>query len=137
MAHGHAADAAHGHGQGGHSGPHHGAMYYVKIWVVLLVLMILSLIGAEIGIRWLTLFSAFGIAVIKALIVCAYFMHLNIEKRYIWYLMYTMLLLVGLFFIGVRSDINRMDGHNWTAPSKYEDIERHKKEKEHAPAPHH
>ena len=46
----------------------------------------------------ITLMTAFGIAVVKAYLVAANFMHLNIEKRYITYLLATMLMLMLLFF---------------------------------------
>ena len=61
----------------------HGPRHYVKIYIVLLVLFVVSLIGPEIGIRWLTLITAFGIAVVKALLVASHFMQLNIEKKLI------------------------------------------------------
>ena len=109
------------HGAG--SDDHHGTSHYVKIWAVLLGLLVVSLIGPMIGVRWLTIVTAFGIAIIKALMVCAYFMHLNIEKRYIWYLLYTMLLMVALFFWGVHTDINHHVGSNWINASAEKLIE--------------
>ena len=32
---------------------------YVKIWVLLLVLLVVSIVGPELGIPWLTLLTAF------------------------------------------------------------------------------
>ena len=73
----------------------HGQAYYVKIWGILLVLLIVSILGPvlaphlEFGFlkAWMiTLITAFGIAVVKAYLVAANFMHLNIEKRYISYM---------------------------------------------------
>ena len=92
---------------------HHGPGYYVKIYFVLLGLLVVSILGPEIGILWVTLVTAFGIAIVKALMVAAYFMHLNIEKKYIWYMLYSMLALVFLFFIGVAADIMKPDGSRW------------------------
>ncbi len=83
----------------------HGQAFYVKIWAILLVLLILSILGPilaphlEFGFlkAWMiTLMTAFGIAIVKAYLVAANFMHLNIEKRYITYLLTTMLMLGGL-----------------------------------------
>ena len=54
---------------------------YVKIWALLLVLLVVSIIGPELGIPWLTLVTAFGIALVKTYYVAAYFMHLNFEKK--------------------------------------------------------
>ncbi len=47
-------------------------------WVALLAV---SLAGPMAGMLWLTLVSAFGIAAVKALVVTAYFMHLDRERR--------------------------------------------------------
>lgn len=90
---------------------------YIKIWLLLLVLLVISILGPMLEIKILTLITAFGIAIVKALLVAAYFMHLNIEKRYVWYLLITMLLMVGLFFAGTASDIMKPDGRNWVNSS--------------------
>lgn len=92
---------------------HTSTLHYVKIWAVLLVLLVISILGPMLEVKILTLITAFGIAIVKALMVAAYFMHLNIEKRYVWYLLVTMLLVVGLFFAGTASDIMKPEGRNW------------------------
>jgi caa(3)-type oxidase subunit IV len=100
----------------------HGQAFYVKIWAILLVLLIVSILGPilaphlEIGFlkAWMiTLMTAFGIAVVKAYLVAANFMHLNIEKRYITYLLTTMLMLMLLFFAGTAPDVMEHKGQNW------------------------
>lgn len=91
----------------------HTASHYVKIWLVLLVLLVISILGPMLEIKILTLITAFGIAIVKALLVAAYFMHLNIEKRYVWYILVSMLLMVGLFFAGTAADIMKPHGRNW------------------------
>lgn len=91
----------------------HTASHYVKIWLLLLVLLVISILGPMLEIKILTLITAFGIAIVKALLVAAYFMHLNIEKRYVWYILISMLLMVGLFFAGTAADIMKPDGSNW------------------------
>ena len=98
---------------GEHTGAHHPPSYYVKIWAALVVLLIISILGPEMGILWVTLVTAFGIAVVKALMVAAYFMHLNIEPRFIRQLMWVMLLFMGLFFFGVAPDVLKNEGDNW------------------------
>ena len=107
----------------------HSPMRYVKIYFVLLFLLMVSVAGPMLGHRALTLITAFGIAIVKALMVCAYFMHLNIEKRYIWYLLYGMLLLVGIFFSGVATDIMRPKGRNWVNQSAENLIQEHANKK--------
>ncbi len=89
---------------------------YVKIYLTLVVLFVISVLGPTLGIKAVTLITAFGIAIVKATMVAAYFMHLNIEKRYIWYLMFTMLALMLVFFAGVAPDVLKQSGTNWTHP---------------------
>ena len=92
---------------------HHGPGRYVKIWVILLVLLAVSILGPLVGFKWLTLITAFGIAIVKAGMVCAYFMHLNIEKKVAWYLLFATLLLLLVFFTGVAPDVMKTGGTNW------------------------
>lgn len=124
MAHAAAVDSHNEHSDNGDHGPHHGPGYYVKIWALLMVLLIISILGPMLEHPILTLITAFGIAVIKAVIVAAFFMHLSIEKRYIWYMLLGMLLMVGVFFAGVASDIHRLDGRNWENVGRLKYIEK-------------
>ena len=78
---------------------------YVKTWAWLLVLLVISILGPELGIKSVTLITAFGIAIVKAYIVANKFMHLNIERKYISYMLIAMLLMVILFFYGVAPDV--------------------------------
>jgi caa(3)-type oxidase subunit IV len=113
------------HSAPAHAGHHHEPhppSFYVKIWAILLVLLVISVVGPMLGIRILTLVTAFGIAVVKAAIVCAFFMHLNVEKRFVWYLLATMLMLLGLFWIAVAADIWKPDGQNWTNAAAHQYI---------------
>lgn len=118
---------AHDHGGGDHGGfrEHSHASTYIKIWGLLLVLLVISVVGPMLEIRILTLITAFGIAFVKAAIVCAYFMHLNVEKKYVWYLLYTMLLMVGLFFAGTMTDVLKKDGERWQNAASYKYIEKY------------
>ncbi len=117
----HTADA-HPHHE--HHG--HGTMHYVKIYLLLLVLFAISVAGPMLEIRVLTIITAFGIAFVKALIVCAYFMHLKIEKRFVHYVLYAMLLAVAMFFLGVMTDLMKPTGQNWVKDSAIKLIEDHK-----------
>jgi caa(3)-type oxidase subunit IV len=106
------AHAAEGHTAGGHAA--HPDSFYIKIWGVLLVLLVVSVIGPELGIRVVTLFTAFGIAVVKAYLVIKNFMHLGVEKKYVGYLLVTMLALMVLMVGGVGPDVLRHEGTRWT-----------------------
>ena len=104
----------------------HGPKYYIKIYLLLLVLFVISVLGPELGHRGVTLVTAFGIAVVKAVIVAAYFMHLNVEKKYIHYIMYSMLLLMAVYYAGVRIDIQGGKGQNWVNKAAQSQIEEFK-----------
>jgi caa(3)-type oxidase subunit IV len=87
---------------------------YVRIWLILLGLLAVSVTGPMIGIRAVTLVTAFGIAIVKAFMVCRYFMHMNLERRYITYLVGSMLVLMFLMVGALSPDIMHHQGANWT-----------------------
>ncbi|SRR3989339_148696 len=104
----------------GHDAAAHGNGYYIKIWATLMVLLVISLVGPTLGILVVTLITAFGVAVVKATMVMAYFMHLNVEKKYIWGLLLSALVFIlGLFF-GIAPDIMANRGHNWVKCNGYD-----------------
>ena len=88
--------------------------HYFKIYVILLVLFVISVLGPEWSTsRFMLMTTAFGIAIVKALMVAAYFMHLNIEKKFIHYMLWTMLLFVVLFFFAIAPDVMTGSGTQW------------------------
>lgn len=95
----------------------HGTSFYVKIWAILLVLLFVSILGPEIGIKWVTLFTAFGIAIVKAYLVAVNFMHLNLTPRFVVYLVTTALVFMLLFFAGTAPDVMKSSGTNWEKPA--------------------
>ena len=99
-----------------HAEQHH--PNYVRIWAILVVLLLISVAGPEIGSRTglqvITLVTAFGIALVKAWLVIKNFMHLNIEKRLMAYMLTTCLVFMLLFFAGTAPDIMKFEGTNWT-----------------------
>lgn len=116
---------------------HHSPAYYVKIWAILVVLLIISIIGPELGIKIVTLITAFGIAIVKAWMVAAYFMHLNTEKKYIHYMLYAMLLIMVVFIAGIMTDVNRNEGQNWVNTASKHYIEKHSTENSEGASEHH
>ena len=86
---------------------------YVKIWIWLLVLLALSVAGPMLEIPTLTIITAFGIAVVKAFLVAANFMHLKFEKKIIWFLLLMSICMLGVFFFGVAPDIMMTEGDQW------------------------
>jgi caa(3)-type oxidase subunit IV len=105
--HGH----AHAHDTGGHDHAHD--INYFKVYFTLLALLCVSIAGPMIGIKWLTLVTAFGIAIVKAYLVAANFMHLKVEKKYVVYLLLTALAFMFLFYAGVSPDVMKHRGRQW------------------------
>jgi caa(3)-type oxidase subunit IV len=87
---------------------------YVKIWAILVVLLIVSVAGSMSHIREVVLIAAFGVALVKAYLVAKNFMHLNVEKRWVPYLLIMCLLFVGVLFAGVAPDVMKRSGLHWT-----------------------
>lgn len=109
----------------GHNHPSYG-----KIYVILLILFVVSVAGPEVaeilGVEGLTrnllvLSTAFGIAVWKAYLVCAHFMHLKVEKIYAPYILLGCLSLLFVFFFGTATDAMFANGHNWVKPYSEEE----------------
>src|SRR5215510_7323432 len=126
------ADAKHDakHGADPHEAEH--LKHYLKIYVQLLVLFGVSVTGPVLGAllhsKAIVLITAFGIAVVKAYLVCANFMHLNIEKRYIGYLLTTTVVFMLLFYAGVSPDVMEHHGRNWENVAAREETKRALKE---------
>ena len=90
---------------------------YVKIWAILSSLLIVSVAGPFLGIRAVTLITAFGIAIVKAYLVVKNFMHINLAPRYVAYLVGTMVVFMLLFFAGVSPDVMKARGTDWEKPT--------------------
>ncbi len=90
---------------------------YVKIWAALVILLVISIAGPFVGVRIVTLITAFGIAIVKAYLVARNFMHLNIEKRYVVYMLSTVLAFMLLFFSAVAPDVMKQEGTGWIKPA--------------------
>jgi caa(3)-type oxidase subunit IV len=101
---------------------------YVKVWAILVALLMVSITGPMVGIPLLTLMTAFGIAIVKAYLVAKNFMHLNIEKRFVVYLLGTVLAFMVLFYAGASPDVMQHEGTNWKKPKLIEEA--------HSPAVH-
>lgn len=92
---------------------HHPHRNYVKIWSILMALLIVSVVGPMAEIRVLTLLTAFGVALVKAYMVAKYFMHLDVEKPIIHWLLVVTLALMVLMFAGLAPDVMKHEGRNW------------------------
>jgi caa(3)-type oxidase subunit IV len=86
---------------------------YKKIYVTLLVLLVISVAGPFLGIFWVTLLTAFGIAIVKATLVVQNFMHLKWERAIMKWMLAGSLVLMFLLFAGVAADVMKHEGRNW------------------------
>ena len=101
------------HAESEHAGDSHSPAHYIKIWAILLVLLVISVTGPMLGIRSITLITAFGIACVKAFLVVKHFMHLTVEKKVAQYAIAGCLALMILFFFAVAPDVMKHIGTNW------------------------
>lgn len=95
----------------------HSPSHYVRIWALLLALLVVSVAGPMLGVMWVTLVTAFGIAVVKAFLVAKHFMHVNVEQRFVTYALLTALVFMLLFFAATAPDVMKPDGTQWEKPS--------------------
>lgn len=86
---------------------------YKKIYFTLLGLLVVSVAGPFLGVVWVTLITAFGVALVKANMVVQNFMHLRWEKDIMKWMLATSLLLMFLMFAGVAPDVMRHTGVRW------------------------
>lgn len=99
----------------GHAAESHGHhTNYVKIWAILTGLLVVSVTGPMLGIRVVTLIAAFGIALVKAYLVAKNFMHLDVEKPIVRWLLGTALILMVLLYAGLAPDVQKSSGQHWT-----------------------
>lgn len=100
---------AHADGPHGHAGHRN----YVKIWGILVLLLVVSVVGPMAGLRWLTLITAFGIALVKAYMVAKNFMHLDVEKPIVHWILLVALALMVLLYGALAPDVQRSEGAGW------------------------
>ena len=89
---------------------------YVKIWAILVLLLFVSVLGSMSHVREVVLIAAFGIAIVKAYLVAKNFMHVNVEKRWVPYLLIVCLLFIAILFAGVAPDVMNHSGLHWINP---------------------
>lgn len=99
---------------------------YFKIYLSLVVLFLISWAGPAVFAhnKTLVLLTAFGIALVKAYLVCANFMHLNVEKKYIIYLLTIALTFMFLFYAGASPDVMEHRGRNWENVAAQHEVDR-------------
>lgn len=102
----------------------HGESHYIKIWGILLVLLVVSVVGPMAEIWWLTLITAFGIAFVKASLVVKHFMHVTVERKIVHWILAGSLVLMVLLWAGVAPDVQNHEGTNWSNDAAKAAVER-------------
>lgn len=126
----------------GHSDERGGLLgnHYVRIYALLLVLLVVSIVGPVVGGAidqrveifgrsvslgiTVTLITAFGIAIWKASLVVKHFMHLSIERPIAKIFLAASVLLLALFWGGVAPDVQLHDGRMWENLAAKEAVDR-------------
>lgn len=122
--------------------------HYVRIYMVLLVLLVVSIVGPVVGGAidhrieifgrsvslgiTVTLITAFGIAIWKASLVVKHFMHLSIERPIAKIFLAASVLLLALFWGGVAPDVQLHEGRMWENLAAKEAVDRGIVDAEHA-----
>lgn len=106
---------------GGHEGHHPSPL---RIWAILCVLLVVSVVGPVLEIRVVTLLTAFGIALVKAYLVAKHFMHVGLERRFVAYLLVGMLAIMALMVGALAPDVLKHDGHRWENVAAKEAVKR-------------
>ena len=86
---------------------------YVRVWAILSGLLLVSVTGPMVGIRVVTLIAAFGVALVKAYLVAKNFMHLDIEKPIVKWLLSLALMIMVLLYTLVAPDVEKSKGSGW------------------------
>lgn len=97
---------------------------YFKIYGILVALFFVSVTGPLLGHKVITLVTAFGVALVKAYLVAAHFMHLKIEKRYVTYLLFTAIAFMAIFFAGTSPDVMNHRGRRWENVAAQHEVNR-------------
>lgn len=100
-----------------HAEGHH--RNYFKIYFILLGLLVVSIVGPLLEIRIVTLITAFGVAIVKAYLVAKNFMHLDVEKPIIQWLLGVGLVLMLILFGGLAPDVMKDKGHRWEKDARF------------------
>jgi cytochrome c oxidase subunit 4 len=77
---------------------------YVKIIVVLMVLLIVTVLAANVEMGIFNIPIALGIAILKAVLIMMYFMHLKFSSKLVWIFAGAAFVFVGIMFGLTLSD---------------------------------
>lgn len=99
--HGHAANghAAEGHGEHSHHPMHHVMPVWIlfAVWIALMVFTGLTVVTSNMALGHWDMVVAMGIATVKAILVCLFFMHLLYDRPFNGFVFLTSLFFVAIF----------------------------------------
>jgi caa(3)-type oxidase subunit IV len=79
--------------------------HYVVIWAVLVGALLVSLLLGLLGHATLAVAAIFTIALVKAYLVAAHFMHIKLEPRFVKVILLGALAVVTILYFGLVPDI--------------------------------
>ena len=83
----------------------HAEPNYWMVWLALAILTVVELLVAQVqGARAFVVISLCALALVKAALVAAYFMHLKFEKYALILIVVSPLLLSGILYVGLVPD---------------------------------
>ena len=98
---------------GDHTNGHSAHPAYWIIWSLLVVLFVMSVAFSWVTSVTVGVVFAFFIAIIKALMVSAWFIHLNVEPRWVWSVLLGAVLVVLIMWMGMAPEVMEQSGTNW------------------------
>ena len=78
---------------------------YVTIWMVLVAALFVSILVARMQLPVVTVLLIFSVAVMKAWLVVAYYMHLKLEPYWVIAILASSMLCLYVLFVGLTLDI--------------------------------
>jgi caa(3)-type oxidase subunit IV len=78
---------------------------YVILWAVLVGALLASLALGALGASGLVVACVFGVALVKAYLVAAHFMHLSHEPRFVKLVIVGALAVIAIFYFGLVPDV--------------------------------
>lgn len=87
-----------------HAEQHETLPTLIGIYVALIVLLIATVAVATINMGWVNLFIAMFIAIIKALLVILFFMHVRISRPVVWVFCGAAFIWLGIMLVMTMSD---------------------------------
>jgi cytochrome c oxidase subunit 4 len=77
---------------------------YVVVWLSLLILLAVTVGTAYVHLGWFNIAAAVTIAVLKAVIIILYFMHVRYSPKVVWIFVGAGFFWLGIIFVGTLTE---------------------------------